>query len=207
MTAAVLTLPVADAPPAPAPAPQRSPLEGMSPRRKAAVLVLALGLEEAAGVVAELSELELEELSTEIARLGAVPPEVSAAVMAEFSGLMFDDAGARGGMQAAHDLLRASVGFERAGEITERVLANFVSAPFASLQHLDPRQLVSVLSDEHPQTVRARHRAFCPAGLGSHILAGFHPRAPGRHRPPHRGHGPHVAGPDPPGRGRSGASG
>jgi flagellar motor switch protein FliG len=150
----------------------RSLIAGMPAKRKAAVLVLAIGLEEASNIVSELSELELEELSTEIARLGTVPVEISAAVLAEFHESMFDEASAHGGMAAAHTLLRASVGFERAGEITERVLANFVAAPFASLQHLDPRQIVSLLSDEHPQTV-ALVIAHLPAGLGSLLLAGF----------------------------------
>ncbi|WP_375492581.1 flagellar motor switch protein FliG [uncultured Jatrophihabitans sp.] len=173
--ATVLTMPIAKAdigsPAAPAMAPS-SLIADMSPRRKAAILVLALGLDESAPIVAELSEHEIEELSTEIARLGAVPSEVSSAVVNEFHGVMFEEPGTLGGMQTAHNLLRGALGFELAGQITERVLANFVAAPFASLQQLDPRQIVSVLSDEHPQTV-ALVIAHLPASLGSHLLASF----------------------------------
>lgn len=178
MTAAtVLEFPVPDADIAPAPTltlvPDRSPTAGMSARQKAAVLVLALGREQSAPIVAQLSELELEELSFEIARLGAVSAETSAAVLAEFAD-MLSDGGAelRGGMDTAADLLTASVGSERAGKITDRVSANFAATPFAFLQQLDHRQIVSFLSDEHPQTV-ALVLAHLPSALASYILGGF----------------------------------
>lgn len=169
MTAAVLDFPTAVAPDT---AP-RDPLAGMTPRQKAAVLVLTLGRDESAPIVAQLSEHELEELSFEIARLGTVPMETSAAVLAEFSDMLTGGgAGTRGGLDTANDLLTASVGADLASAITERVSANFAATPFSFLQNLDHRQIVSFLSDEHPQTV-ALVLAHLPSGLASYILAGF----------------------------------
>jgi flagellar motor switch protein FliG len=160
--------------PEPATEPVTSAAAGLTSRQKAAVLVLQLGRDDSARVLTQLSEEELEELSVEIARMGSVPADVSAAVLAEFAALLEDGtAGApRGGMAAARDLLAASVGHERASAIADRVSQNFVELPFAFLQKLDHRQIVSFLSDEHPQTI-ALVLAHLPAGLASHVLAGL----------------------------------
>jgi flagellar motor switch protein FliG len=150
------------------------PIAGLTGRQKAAVLILQLGRADSARVLAHFSESDLEGLSTEIARIGTVPPEVSAAVAAEFAELL-DNGGAssaRGGIDAARDLLKASVGSERGDAIAERVSQNFVQLPFAFLQQLDHRQIVSFLPDEHPQTI-ALVLAHLPATLASLVLAGL----------------------------------
>jgi flagellar motor switch protein FliG len=167
-SAAVLQFPVS----APS-AESASVLESMTPRQKAAVLVLALGRDESARVLSQLDEQELEELSIEVARMGTVPPEVTEAVLDEFTAMMNDGAAnMRGGIDAARDLLNASVGWDKAHTIAERISANFVKAPFAFLQSLDHRQIVSFLSDEHPQTI-ALVLAHLPANLASFVLAGL----------------------------------
>jgi flagellar motor switch protein FliG len=170
MTAPVLQLPL------PA-SDENSPADAvaaMSPRQKAAILVLALGRDESARVLSKLDEHQLEELSTEIAGLGAIPQEISDAVVEDFYSFLAAGSGrgSRGGLQTVRDLLSASIGKERAAEIADRVNANFVPAPFAFLHQLDHRQVVSFLADEHPQTV-ALVLAHLPAGIASHILAGF----------------------------------
>lgn len=148
-------------------------LDALTARQKAAIVILALGRDESANVVSELDEQQLEDLSIEVARMGAVPAEVTEAVVAEFYAMMFDTgAHTRGGIDAARQLLNASVGGDRASTIAERISANFVQAPFAFLQSLDHRQIVSFLSDEHPQTI-ALVLAHLPANLASFVLAGL----------------------------------
>jgi flagellar motor switch protein FliG len=167
-SAAVLQFPGTD------PSPETAAvLDAMSPRQKAAVLVLALGRDESARVLAQLDEQELEDLSIEIARMGSVPGDVTEAVLDEFVAMMDDGSiSMRGGLDAARDLLNASVGWDKAHSIAERISANFVKAPFAFLQSLDHRQIVSFLSDEHPQTI-ALVLAHMPANLASFVLAGL----------------------------------
>lgn len=146
----------------------------LTPQQKAAILVLQLGREESAPILAQLGEAELEELSTEVARIGIVPTDVAAAVLAEFSDMLAlgSTSTTRGGMDAAREILTASVGMERAQEIADRVSQNFVELPFSFLQRLDHRQIVSFLADEHPQTI-ALVLAHLPAGFASPILAGL----------------------------------
>lgn len=171
--AAAATASAVAALPVPAPPPAADPLRGMTGRQKAAVLVLQLGRTESARVLGQLSEAELEELSTEIARMGSVSPEVSAAVLAEFAGTLANSSAAtRGGMELAKDLLFATLGAERGQEMLERLSKSFVELPFAFLTNLDSRQIVSFLADEHPQTI-ALVLAHLPAGLASNVLAGL----------------------------------
>ena len=130
-----------------------APVE-LTPRQKAAVLVLQLGREACAPVLAELTERELELLSTEVAQIGDVDPRLAAEVLEEFAITLTSDSPAlRGGMDAARGLLHASISPDRAVAISQRVSKNFVGAPFAFLQKLDARQVVSFLSEEHPQTI------------------------------------------------------
>ncbi|MGH8962273.1 MAG: flagellar motor switch protein FliG [Jatrophihabitantaceae bacterium] len=176
--ASVISLPIADAPPPapialPAPPPAPDPLSGLTGRQKAAVLVLQLGREESARVLGQLNEAELEELSSEIARLGNVPSDVSAAVLGEFAGVLTNGAATtRGGLDLARELLLSTVGEKRAEEMLERLSQSFVAVPFAFMQNLDGRQITSFLADEHPQTI-ALVLAHLPAGLASTVLAGL----------------------------------
>jgi flagellar motor switch protein FliG len=158
------------------PAPAADPLAGMTGRQKAAVLVLQLGRAESTKVLGQLSEAELEDLSAEIARIGTVPPEVSAAVLGEFAGMLATGgATTRGGLELARELLLATVGSQRADEMLDRLSQSFVELPFAFMQNLDARQIVSFLSDEHPQTI-ALVLAHLPAGPAASVLAGLNPQ-------------------------------
>src|SRR3954469_25656812 len=98
------------------------PLADLTPRQKAAILVLQLGREACAPVLAELSERELEQLSTEVAQLGDIEPALAAAVLEEFAiTLTSPTPGLRGGIDAAHGILDASLTPERAFVISQRV--------------------------------------------------------------------------------------
>jgi flagellar motor switch protein FliG len=155
------------------PPPPPDPLRGMTGKQKAAILVLQLGREESARVLGRLSEEDLEDLSAEIAHMGNVSGAVSAAVLGEFAGMLASTpATTRGGIDLARELLLATVGESRAGEMLERMSKSFVELPFAFMQNLDPRQIVSFLADEHPQTM-ALVLAHLPAGLASHVLTGL----------------------------------
>lgn len=146
---------------------------GMSGRRKAAVLVLQLDREASAKVLSQLSDTELEEVATEIARAGEVPAEVSAAVLREFGILQVSgDSMVRGGIEQSRALLRAAVGDQRADAILDRLAGTMFDLPFKFLHNADARQLLNFIADEHPQTI-ALVLAHIPAPLASKVLAGL----------------------------------
>lgn len=122
--------------------------------RKAAVLLIQLGRDRAAEVLAHLSETDVERVSAEVARLESVSAEESAAVLSEFHTLMQARAHiSQGGLSFAQELLEQSLGPERAAEIMERLQAAAVQMPFQFLHRADPAQLRSFIVNEHPQVI------------------------------------------------------
>ena len=147
----------------------------MSGLRKAAVLLVQLGKEESAKLLAQLPEAEVEELSTEIARLGLVAPEDAGDVITEFHAMAkLRQRASQGGLDLAREMLIASLGEEKAKEILERLSAVVTDLPFAFLNRADPRHVISFLQNEHPQTI-ALVLAHVPSGLASAILSGLGP--------------------------------
>lgn len=126
----------------------------MSGVRKAAILVVQLGRERCAKMLAGLGEAELEALTAEIMKLRALRPDQADSVMQEFAEL----AGAhrvvgQGGLDFAHDILRTSLGDERARSMLEKLSAAAMNTPFLFLHQVDPRQVLTFLNGEHPATV------------------------------------------------------
>ncbi|ATE53922.1 flagellar motor switch protein FliG [Actinosynnema pretiosum] len=152
-----------------------APHDNMTGLRKAAVLLLRLGKANSTKVLSLLQENEVEQLSSEIVRLDSVSHEATQSVTDEF----YEMATARkyvahGGMDYARDLLVSTLGYDRADEIVHRIGALLLDVPFSFLQRADPRQVLSFLQDEHPQTI-ALVLAHVPSGQASQVLAGLAP--------------------------------
>jgi flagellar motor switch protein FliG len=147
----------------------------MTGLRKAAILLVQMGKDEAAKIMSHLREAEVEELTAEIVRLGQVEADVANVVLEEFHDMATGHKYVgQGGMDFARDLLEASLGRERAGEIVGRLNTVFLDVPFGFLGQADPRQLLSFLQDEHPQTI-ALVLAHMTATQASQILSGLAP--------------------------------
>lgn len=147
----------------------------MTGLQKAAILLVQLGREESAKLLSQLQDTEVEELSTEIARLGMVDPDAAGEIVTEFHAMIkSQQRGGQGGLEFARDLLNASLGEERASEFMERLAAVVTDVPFSFLGNADPRQVVSFLQNEHPQTI-ALVLVHVPAGLASAILSALGP--------------------------------
>ncbi|WP_435746845.1 flagellar motor switch protein FliG [Nocardioides sp. SYSU DS0663] len=139
--------------------------------RKAAVLLIQVGREQAGQVLAQMSEQEVELISAEIARLDAIGAAEGEAVMTEFRDMMTARAHiAQGGLGYAQKLLEESLGVDRAAEIMERLNAAAVHMPFQFLHAADPAQLRSFIIDEHPQVI-ALVLAHLTADKASMLLA------------------------------------
>lgn len=146
----------------------------MTGLRKAAILLVRMGKEYSTRVLASLSEGEVEELSAEIARLGKLEPDVVGDVIDEFYAMATTKHAGAGGLQYARELLEASLGYERANLILDRLQASMTDMPFNFLSHADPRQVLSYVQYEHPQTI-ALVLAHVPSALASSILSGLAP--------------------------------
>jgi flagellar motor switch protein FliG len=147
----------------------------MSGLRKAAVLLVQMGKENAAKVLGQMRDTEVEELTAEIVRLGFVESDIVDGVVEEFHTMITAQRhAAQGGMDFAREMLIESLGRDRADEIVGRLSAVFRDLPFSFLQKADSRQVLSFVQDEHPQTV-ALVLAHMNATQASQILSGLTP--------------------------------
>lgn len=146
--------------------------------QKAAAVVLAVGPEQASGVLNLLPDAEVERIALEIATLGNIHPDQMATILEEF----YTEAVAhhqliQGGEAHARELLRRWRG-EEGEEIVDRLLATVRTTPFHFLRFHQPTEIIQQLREEHPQTV-ALVLAYLPTKLGSQILSGLEPSQQG----------------------------
>jgi len=140
--------------------------------QKAAMLLVQLGRDRAARVLAQLDTAEIEELTSEIMRLDHIEQDVADGVLEEFYDVSVVGPGVGGGMGFAQALLEASLGTELAAGMIQRLQVHMAGQPFEFLQHADARQVLSLISGEHPQAValvlahlRPEHASAILAGL------------------------------------------
>ena len=141
--------------------------------QRAAVLVVALGVETASRVLPELTDDEAETVSVEVARLSRVPGALVESVLAAYRAQSATPApaGATGGLDAARALLREGLG-ERAPAVVSRVEAVTEGTGFELLQSIAPERVAAFLSGEHPQTA-AVVLAHLPARAAADVLGGL----------------------------------
>lgn len=143
--------------------------------QKAAVLLVQLGRERAAKVLAAMADSEVEEVTAEIVRMGPVSAELAGRVVEEFHGLVAGgQPGAAGGMGFAKQLLESSFGVQRAAHVLGRVAASSATGPFDFLHEADPRQMLSFIAAEHPQTIALVVAHLTPE-QASAVLSGLDP--------------------------------
>jgi flagellar motor switch protein FliG len=144
----------------------------LSRTQKAAAILVAVGAERAAKVLAHLDEEEVEQLAVEVAQLGNVPPHQLEAILTEFHAeAVAHQHLVSGGERHAREMLRKLHGSD-ADEIVDRLLASTESTPFHFLRLHEPSEVLQHLRDEHPQTI-AVVLAHLPARLGATLLGGF----------------------------------
>ncbi|NMP23548.1 flagellar motor switch protein FliG [Sulfobacillus harzensis] len=122
--------------------------------RKAAVLLLSMGADEAAGILRYMKRSDVEAITVEIAKMKRVDPQFQDEVLSEFYHLSQADRQiAEGGADLAKDMLERAFDDQRATEIMHR-LRNFLQKrPFEMLRKVEPQQITALVQDEHPQTI------------------------------------------------------
>jgi flagellar motor switch protein FliG len=141
--------------------------------RKAAIMLVQMGKDQSAKIMSQLRDTEVEELTAEIMRLGPIDGITADVVLEEFATMARANRYLhQGGMAFAREVLEATIGRDAAEALVARLTAAAQDVPFGFLQSADPRQVLSFLQDEHPQTI-ALVLAHMPATLASQILSGL----------------------------------
>lgn len=162
------------------PSEEVDPLEGVSGKMKAALVVISLGSERASQVYKYLQESDIEELTFEVAQLGRTTNEQVEATLDQFYKLclthkMMTD----GGMEYARSVLEKAFGESAARSLLERVSQSLQSRPFNFFAKGDPKALQSLLQNERPQVI-----AMIMSYMESEMAAGILENLPDEKRLP-----------------------
>lgn len=128
----------------------------MSGARKAAVLLMTVGEDLAKQILLTLPEADVERITTELADLRNISPEISSTVIQEFWELLETQGFVmHGGLDYTNRLLIETFGKQRADDLMTQVRRGQEAehGNLAKLQHTDPQQLGKLLDSEHPQTI------------------------------------------------------
>lgn len=129
-------------------------VQGLTGIQKAAILMIALGPDKSARVVQHLSDAEIEQLTLEMANVRKISSEQRDIVVDEFHQMcVANDYIAQGGIDYARDVLERALGEQRAFEIITRLSSSLKMRPFDLVRRTDPKQLLSFIQGEHPQTI------------------------------------------------------
>ncbi len=126
----------------------------LSGPRKVAALLITLGTEASAKLLARLPADTIDRVALELMRTPAIDANVRDSILEEAYAGLFSHVGVLpGGEGYALELFAQAFGESKAHELLERVHAAQQIIPFDFMRDLEPLQAASLLEDEHPQTV------------------------------------------------------
>lgn len=128
-------------------------LSTMSGRRKAAIVLLRLGIEESGPLLRSLRRSELAIIIEEVASLGRVELEVADRILNEFLEANEDEALPPGDHDLAFEYLSSTFGERTAREVMGELEGEQVHIPFQFLDNLEPEIIAENLAGEQPQTI------------------------------------------------------
>ncbi|MFO1185262.1 MAG: flagellar motor switch protein FliG [Bauldia sp.] len=129
---------------------QHRPLKGAE---RAAVLLLSLGQEHAAGILKALDETEVRDISLAMARLGQVSPQMIEELMVEFASRISARNGLTGNIDATERLLVSLLPSDRANAIMTEIRGPAGRNMWEKLSNVPETVLANYLKNEYPQTV------------------------------------------------------
>ncbi len=129
-------------------------LSGLSGARKAAILILKLGIDKSGPLLRGLEQHEVALVIRELASLGSVELPMANSILKEFTRLANGDKPLPiADVELAKEYLVANLGKRRAREILSELDETAPSVPFQFLDALAPDVIAFHLSAEHPQTI------------------------------------------------------
>jgi flagellar motor switch protein FliG len=150
-------------------------------QQKAAALILALGEEAAAGVLAKLTEDEVRDLSLAMSALGTIPAAQVEQVVAEFTAEMSQAGNLIGSYDSTEQLLLKTLPKERVQQIMDEIRGPAGRTMWEKLGNVNEAVLANYLKNEYPQTVAvvlskvkpdhaARVLALLPEGFAMEVV-------------------------------------
>lgn len=126
----------------------------ITPPQKAAAVIISLGTEKAANVYKYLHEDELEQITYEIARLQHLSAdEVEDILLSFYQICLTQKVVTEGGVEFARTVLEKAFGPQTASSLLERVTKSLRTKSFEFVRKADWKNILTVIQNEHPQTI------------------------------------------------------
>ena len=126
----------------------------ISPREKAAILLISMGKNYSAKIYKHLTDEEIEQLTLGISAVRRVDPETRDAVVNEFREICLAQKYIfEGGLDYAKGILEEALGAQRTGELIQKLTSSLQARPFDFFRRADPDQILNFIQNEHPQTI------------------------------------------------------
>jgi flagellar motor switch protein FliG len=130
-------------------------LDALSGAKKVAILLIALGKDFTSKILSFLDDSDLQDVSKEIALTKYVEPSLANEVIKEFYNMhLARKYILQGGIPYATEVLTKALGPDKAKKIVDRLMKLLEQGGgFEFLSKVDPKQLVKIVQNEHPQTI------------------------------------------------------
>ncbi len=153
--------------------PPLSEQETLTPIRKAAIVLLALGPEVSGQLLKHMESEAVERVVRELAGLGRVDDETMRRVVEEFYQLALAQSFmGEGGLDFAKEALRQALDPQDADRILGQIQTQVRKSPFSFLQKAEAEHVLTFIQDEHPQTI-ALIVCHLPYHRAAEILGGL----------------------------------
>jgi flagellar motor switch protein FliG len=119
---------------------------------RAAILLMALGEQDAAEVLKHLSAKEVQRVGSAMAQMANIPREEVAVVLEQFSSHIEQQSSV--GIDSdeyVRKVLKEALGSDKANSIIDRILRSRSGRGLESLKWMEPRAIAEMLRVEHPQ--------------------------------------------------------
>jgi flagellar motor switch protein FliG len=139
--------------------------------QKAAMVISAIGSENASRVFKFFSDEEIERLTLEVAKMDYWPVEVVTDVLNDFYEVcLTQKVISEGGVEYAREILEKAFGPQAASSLFDKITKQLKSKSFAFVRKADYKNLLAIVQNEHPQTI-ALILSYARSDQASAILA------------------------------------
>lgn len=122
--------------------------------RKAAVLLMTLGTDVAAGIIKNLSDKKIQKIGVEIANISTVNARERREILQEFIELnKGKEFVLEGGIDFAQSLLNGALGNQRANKLLEGIKYDAYTKVFMAARKAEPEQILACIQGESSQTI------------------------------------------------------
>lgn len=144
--------------------------KGLTPKQKAALVIVSLGADRASQIYKYLSEAEIEDLTYEVAKIGQPVNSQVEGTLDEFNKLCATHRMlTNGGIDYARNVLEKAFGEATARNLLERVNKTLQSRPFNFFAKGDPKAVLTLVQNERPQVI-ALVMVYLDSDLAARIM-------------------------------------